>query len=113
MRIACVFVPQLALQAVLRRTPDARGGPVAVLEAAPLPDSSKARAKRIARVIEFSPEARRAGVRAGMTGGQGTAVCAGLRLLTVTAAEREAAGAALADVGYAFAPRIERDGDPV
>ena len=33
MRIACVFVPQLALQAVLRRTPEARGGPVAVLEA--------------------------------------------------------------------------------
>ena len=33
MRLACVFVPQLALQAVLRRTPEARGGPVAVLEA--------------------------------------------------------------------------------
>jgi hypothetical protein len=47
-----------------------------------------------------------------MTGAQATAVCAGLRLLTVTAADREAACAALADVGYAFAPRIERDGDP-
>src|SRR4051812_28437107 len=46
-----------------------------------------------------------------MTGAQATAVCAGLRLLTVTAADREAASAALADVGYAFAPRIERDGD--
>src|SRR4029079_1210644 len=106
MRIACVFVPQLALQAVLRRTPEARGGPVAVLAAAN--DNGKAKAKRIARVTEISPEARREGVRAGMTGAQATAVCAGLRLLTVTAADREAACAALNDGGYAFAPRIER-----
>ena len=120
MRIACVFVPQLALQAVLRRTPEARGGPVAVLEAngagagggaGTSGGASKARAKRVARVTQFSPEARREGVRAGMTGAQAGAVSAGLRLLTVTAADREAASAALADVGYAFAPRIERDGD--
>jgi len=102
MRIACVFVPQLALQAVLRRTPEARGGPVAVLEA------GTNKAKRVARVTEISPEARRAGVRAGMTGAQAAAVSAGLRLLTVTAADREAASAALADVGYAFAAAIER-----
>jgi protein ImuB len=123
MRIACVFVPQLALQAVLRRTPEARGGPVAVLEA-PLPASGgrgsessagKARVKKkyIARVTEISPEARREGVRAGMTGAQAAAVCAGLRLLTVTAADREAAAAALADIGHAFAPRIEREGDRI
>ena len=119
MRIACVFVPQLALQAVLRRTPEARGGPVAVLEASGgegagrsnAGGAGKARGKRVARVTEISPEARRAGVRAGMTGAQAAAVSAGLRLLTVTAADREAASAALADVGYAFAPRIERDGD--
>jgi protein ImuB len=113
MRIACVFVPQLALQAVLRRTPEARGGPVAVLEAAVTGGdrTSKTRAKRVARVTQLSPEARRAGVRAGMTGAQAAAVSAGLRLLTVTAADREAAAAALADVGYAFAPRIERGVD--
>jgi protein ImuB len=126
MRIACVFVPQLALQAVLRRTPDARGGPVAVLEAgaggggdAPAPananGSGKARAKtkRVARVTQVSAEARGEGVRAGMTGAQAGAVCPGLRLLTVTAADREAAAAALADVGYAFAPRIEPEGDRI
>ena len=90
MRIACVFVPQLALQAVLRRTPDARGGPVAVLEAgggdAAGPGGSaggKARVKRVARVTECSPEARREGVRAGMTGAQATAVCAGLQARAV------------------------------
>ena len=51
MRIACVFVPQLALQAVLRRTPEARGGPVAVLEAngagaAAVPERAAAPARR-------------------------------------------------------------------
>jgi len=118
MRIACVFVPQLALQAVLRRTPEARGGPVAVLEAAggdatgPSAGGAKARAKR-ARVTAFSVEARRDGVRAGMTGAQASAVSAGLRLLTVTAADREAASAALADIGFAFAPRIERGGNGI
>ena len=69
--------------------------------------------KRVARVTEVSTEARREGVRAGMTGAQASAVCAGLRLLTVTAADREAAAAALADVGYAFAPRIERGGNGI
>jgi hypothetical protein len=48
MRIACVFVPQLALQAVLRRTPEARGGPVAVLEA----NGGGPRTKRVARVTQ-------------------------------------------------------------
>src|SRR5215212_10272528 len=111
MRIACVFVPQLALQAVLRRTPDARGGPVAVLEGGG-PGGGKARAKQ-ARVTEISTEARRGGVRAGMTDAQASAVCSGLRLLTVTAADREAASAALADVGFSFAPRIERGGNGI
>ena len=82
MRIACVFVPQLALQAVLRRTPEARGGPVAVLEAAaPAPAAvperrggaqQGAREARRAR-DEFSPEARREGVRAGHDGRAGRA----------------------------------------
>ena len=71
MRIACVFVPQLALQAVLRRTPDARGGPVAVLEA------GGGKTKSIPRVTQVSAEARREGVRAGMTGAQAAAVCWG------------------------------------
>jgi protein ImuB len=64
-------------------------------------------------VTEFSLEARREGVRGGMTGAQASAVCAGLRLLTVTAVDREAASAALADVGFAFAPRIERGGNGI
>src|SRR6476659_7865183 len=101
MRLGCVFVPQLALQAVLRRTPEARGGPAVVLAVGgkgPLP-----------RVTERSIEAQRAGVRAGMTGAQASAVCPGVRLLAASAADHDAARAALADVGYAFAPRVERE----
>ena len=75
MRIACVFVPQLALQAVLRRTPEARGGPVAVLEAAggdaTGPRAAPRRARSVARVTQFSAEARREGVRAGHDGRAG------------------------------------------
>jgi protein ImuB len=98
MRLCCVHVPQLALQAVLRRTPDARGAPAARL----VPDG-----KRPPRVSEPSPEARRAGVRAGMTGAQAAAACPGVRLVSATPADVEAARAALADVGYAFAPRVD------
>ena len=65
MRIACVFVPQLALQAVLRRTPEARGGPVAVLEASGGGDARRRRSER--RRQQGAREARRArdGVFAG------------------------------------------------
>jgi len=59
MRIACVFVPQLALQAVLRRTPEARGGPVAVLAAAN--DNGKARAKSRGAQLGFAQRSPFAG----------------------------------------------------
>jgi protein ImuB len=98
MRLCCVHVPQLALQSVLRRTPEARGTPAALL----VPDG-----KRPPRVSEPSPEARRAGVRAGMTGAQAAAACPGVRLVSATPADVEAARAALADVGYAFAARVD------
>jgi protein ImuB len=104
MRLACVFVPQLALQAVLRRAPEARGG-AAVLLGRLETASNKTRP----RVLELTDEARRAGVVVGMTAAQASAVCPGLRQLAATAADLEAAEGALADVGYAFAPRVERE----
>jgi protein ImuB len=109
MRIACVFVPQLALQAVLRRTPEAQGGAVALLggDGTPAAEKSSRRASGRPRVLQLSASARRAGVRIGMTGAQASAVSPGLHLLTATAADLEAAYAALADVGFAFAPRVE------
>ena len=104
MRLACVYVPQLALQAALRRSPEARELPSALL-------SSVGKTKP--RVVELNEEARRAGVRPGMTAAQAEASCPGLRLFTTTAADAEAGAAALCDVGYAFAPRVERDGERI
>jgi protein ImuB len=102
MRLACVFAPRLALQAVLRRTPEAKGNAHALLD--------REHGKHIK---DTTPEARRAGVRAGMTVAQAKAVCPGLCLVSASAADVEAAQAALADVSYAFAPRIECDGESV
>ena len=104
MRLACVYVPQLALQAVLRRSPEARGAAAALLATS---------GKGKPRVVELDGEARNAGVRPGMTGAQAAAACPGLRLHTATTADLEAGAAALADVGYAFAPRVERDGERI
>jgi protein ImuB len=59
------------------------------------------------RVTQLDARARRAGVRPGMTAAQARAVSANVRLFTATAADHEAGAAALADVGYAFAPRVE------
>ena len=102
MRIACVFVPQIALQAGLRRFPELRGNPVALVK------TSGTRTK-IAKVVTVSAEARRAGVRPGLTAAQAAAACPGLALLPMADADLEAADAALADLGFAFAPRIDRE----
>lgn len=112
MRLACVHVPQLALQAALRRSPEAREQPAALLVATP-PASSKGKARGVARVVEMNADARRAGVRAGMTAAQAAAAAPGLCLLRASEADREAGAAALADVGFAFAPRVERDGERI
>ncbi len=101
MRLACVFVSQLALQAVLRRTPEARGGTVALLAT----DGTKP------RVTEMTEEARRAGVRRGMTAAQAAATAPALRLVSASTADVEAARAALADAAFAFTPRID-DSEP-
>jgi protein ImuB len=104
MRLACVYVPQLALQAALRRCPEALGTPAALLAS---------HGKNKPRVTELDAEARRAGVRPGMTAAQAVATAPALRLFTATAADAEAGAAALADVGYAFAPRVEREGERI
>jgi protein ImuB len=65
------------------------------------------------RIKDMTLEARRAGVRVGMTVAQAKTVCPDVQLLSASAADVEAAEAALADVGYAFAPRIECNGEDV
>jgi protein ImuB len=105
LRLASVFVPHIALQAALRRAPELRGTPVALHEASLGRDGRAGRA----RITTVSAEARRAGVRVGVTGAQAAAACPGLTLLQTSPADTEAAQAALADVGFGFAPRIDRE----
>jgi protein ImuB len=105
MRIACVYVPHLALQAILRRDPERRDEPVALAEG---PGER-------ARILAASEPARRAGVRPGLTASQARAVSSGLlgtrKLIVIpqSASDTAAASAALADVGYAFAPRLQSE----
>ena len=106
MRLACLFAPRLALQAVLRRMPEAREQPAALL-------GSTAERNGKSRVTDMTQVAARAGVRVGMTRAQAAAACPGLRLLSASAADIEAAEAALADLGYAFAARVQHEGDSV
>ena len=102
MRLACVFVPQLALQSVLRREPESRGFAIALFDRPP--------SSPHARVIAATEEARRGGVRNGMTGAQAGAACPTLRKVSATAADVATAQAALGDLGFAFAPRIDTSG---
>ncbi len=110
MRLACVFVPQLALQSVLRREPESRGFAVALFDNADSSARHAAPQSPRARVIAATEEARRGGVRIGMTGAQAGAACPTLRKVCATPADVATAQAALGDLGFAFAPRIDTGG---
>ena len=103
MRVACVYAPQLALQAVLRREPERRS------EAIVLADGGHERS----RVVGLTRAAEHVGVRRGLTVNQARAAASALRVavrvVVVSPADTAAAQAALADVGYAFAPRVEAE----
>ena len=106
MRIACVYAPQIALQAVLRRDPELRAGALALAEA---------KGER-ARIVAFTLAAHRAGVRVGMTVCQARAMAGGqdkLHVLVASSADTAAAQAALADVGYGFSPGVESEDDRI
>ncbi|HJX54249.1 MAG TPA: DNA polymerase Y family protein [Polyangia bacterium] len=106
MRIACVYAPQIALQAVLRRDRELREGALA------LADGKGERA----RIVAFTRAAHRAGVRLGMTVCQARAMAGGqekLRVFPASPADTAAAQAALADVGYGFAPRVQSEDDRI
>jgi protein ImuB len=106
MRVACVHAPQIALQAILRRDPELRQDAVVLVETAGS-DADRA------RVVALTRAAHQAGVRRGMTVGQakatGAQVGQPLRVVAASAADTAAAEAALADVGHAFAPRVEAE----
>ena len=103
MRLACLFVPDFPLAALLRAAPELRGTPVAVT------DGHGARALLCA----VSAEAARHGVTIGLTTAQAMAIAAGLVVRPLSPDALRAAHAALCDAAESFSPCVEDAGDGV
>lgn len=99
-RVACLFVPDLPLQALYRAEPDLRGARVALMDGTGL-----------GRVLHVAPEAL--GVRSGMTGSQARAICSGLTVRVLAEGIVCSAVDALYDLGMSFSPVVERREDGV
>ena len=102
-RVACLWVADFPLEAILRAEPDLRGVPACVLDG-PMEGSR-------VRVAAATPEARVQGVRAGMTLAQARAAAEGLIVRAPSAEAERSAGSALAEVAAAFSPLVERPAD--
>ena len=102
-RIACLFLPALPLQALLRSQPEILGTAVAVIDAED--KSSGGRAV----ILAATAAARAKGVHVGQTLVQAQALCSPLTVQAVTEAQQAAASDALYDVASAFSAAIERD----
>lgn len=100
-RIACLWVPDLAVAALVRVRPELDGAALAVTDGrgAATP------------VIAASARALAAGVRSGMTAAQARAVCDDVVVVPHSPAAVGAAGATLADVAATLGPRVELTDD--
>jgi protein ImuB len=96
MPFACIFVPDLPVEALLRTEPDLRSQSLAVLEGKP----------PLQKVFAVNENARCAGVTPGMTKLQVEA-CSGLAFRTRSVLQEAAAHAALLDCAQSFSPRVE------
>lgn len=96
MLFACIYVPDLPVEALLRTAPELREQIVAVLDGTP----------PILSVISANAKARAAGIEIGMTKLQAEA-CPGAHLRRRSLAEEAAARDALLDCAHAFSPRVE------
>lgn len=111
MLFACMFVPDLPAEAIVRAEPELRGQCVVVVEGTP----------PTLTVIAANDRARSAGVEPGMTNLQAAARLALAAKQARTSvhgvirrrslAQENAAHAALADCARAFSPRVEECGD--
>ena len=99
MPFACIFVPDFAVEALLRAEPDLRSQAVAVLEGKP----------PLQKIFAVNEKARRAGVSPGMTKLQVEA-CPDLVLRTRSFLQEVAAHAALLDCAQSFSPQVEDAG---
>jgi len=103
MRLACLYVPDFPLAAVLRTQPDLHGERLAIA------DGQGPRAK----ILAVSAEAARYGVTSGLSVAQALAIDAGLIVRPISSDLLRAAQAALCDAAASFSPRIEDTGDGI
>lgn len=96
-RIACLFVPDFPLAALLRAEPDLRGQPLATIEC----DEPRA------PLTAVSAEAAALGVRKGISAAQARTITNRLLLRPPRPEVRRAAAEALLDVADSFSPRVE------
>src|ERR1041385_3468138 len=94
---AVVYVPQFALQAVLRHAPQWWSKPVAVVDSAVRPPV----------VFELTEPARAAGITSGLSPTQAMARCKDVRIQPRSPAQEKAASNALLQCAYAFSPHLE------
>jgi protein ImuB len=92
-RTACIFVPLLPLQALLRIEPSLKGQPAAVV--------------RDGRIQAATAPARAVGVRPGISVAQAQALCAGLTIRALSDDALTSASEALYDAASAFSPQVE------
>src|SRR5690349_18411627 len=98
-RVACLDLPDLPLQLLLRRHPDWRDGPVAgVAEEQPE-----------APLLLINRHARNMRLRTGMRFGAAKSLLPELRAGSVSALEVEASAGELVRVLQTFSPHVERD----
>lgn len=97
MRLACLYVPDFPLAAVLRAEPELRGRPLVAA------DGLGPRA----RLLAVSVEAARLGLTASLTSAQAEAIAADLVIRPASPDLLRAAQAALCDAAASVSPRIE------
>jgi protein ImuB len=107
MNFACIFVPDFAVEAVVRAEPELRAQAVAVVDGTP----------PLLYVIAVNDAARQAGIAMGMTKLQAEGrrpraetagdSCPGLAVRRRSALQEAAAHAALVDCACSFSPRVE------
>lgn len=97
MRVGCLLVPDLPLQAALRAEPELRGRPLVVTSG---PGNR-------AEVVAVAEAAAKQAVRPGQTLPQARAVCPGIEVRVASPVLEQTAREALLDVALSLAPRAE------
>ena len=98
-----LYLPDFALQAALRATPEAHQQPVALL------DDEQARAT----ILQMTPSAAAAGVEVGMSASQALARCLSLTIKSRARAQEKITGDILLHHAASLSPEIEATGPGV